>query len=136
MPISKIIFTYLLTLVVFLGIDMVWLGIVAKNLYKKYLGSFLTPDVNWGAALFFYALFVIGILIFAVFPGIEKQSLVRTVVLGALFGLFTYATYDLTNFATLKGWPLTIVVIDIFWGMVLTATVALAGFYIAKWLLA
>ena len=92
---------------------MVWLGIIAKDLYRKYLGSFLSDQVNWPAAIIFYLLFIVGIFIFAILPAVEKDSLIRAVILGALFGFFTYATYDLTNLATLKNWPLNIVFIDI-----------------------
>mgnify|MGYP001216487852 CR=1 FL=1 len=134
MPISKLILSYLLTTLVFFAIDMLWLGVVAKNLYQKYLGNFLSDDVNWVAAIIFYLLFIVGIFIFAIMPAVEKDSLGKAILLGALFGFFTYATYDLTNLATLKNWPLTIVFIDIAWGAVLTASVSTAGFFITRWL--
>jgi uncharacterized membrane protein len=135
MPISKIIITYLLSFVVFLGIDLVWLGFIAKSFYKKYLGAFLTPHPNWTAAIIFYILFVVGILIFSVFPGLAKDSLKHTMIYGALFGFFTYTTYDLTNLATLKNWPIQIAIVDMLWGTLLALTVSTAGFYIAKWLM-
>ncbi len=134
MPFSKLIFSYLLTALVFFAIDLLWLGVIAKNLYRKYLGNFLSDQVNWTAAIVFYFLFIIGIYIFAILPAIEKQSLMRAIVMGALFGFFTYATYDLTNLATLKNWPLTIVFIDIAWGSVLTALVSAAGYSIVRWI--
>ncbi len=134
MPFSKLIIGYLLTAVVFFAIDMLWLGLIAKGLYNKYLGSFLAEQVNWTAAIIFYLLFIVGIFIFAIMPAVEKDSLMKAVVLGALFGFFTYATYDLTNLATLKDWPLKIVFIDIVWGAVLTASVSTSGFAIMKWL--
>ena len=134
MSIPKIILSYLLTTVVFFAVDMVWLGVVAKNLYKKYLGGFLSDQVNWTAAIIFYLLFIIGILIFAVYPSVNKDSVWSAILLGALFGFFTYATYDLTNLATLKDWPIQIVFIDIVWGAFLTAVVSLAGFYIVKFI--
>jgi len=121
-----------LTTVVFLIIDMAWLGFIAKNLYQKYLGNFLTDKVNWTAALIFYLIYIVGISIFAIYPAINKNSAFSAALMGGLFGLFAYATYDLTNLATLKDWPLTIVFIDIAWGFVLTAIVSLVGFYIAK----
>ena len=133
MNFSKLALSYLATTVVFFAIDMFWLGFLAKGLYRQYLGNFLTDQVNWTAAIVFYLLFIIGIFIFAILPAVEKESLLRAVVLGALFGFFTYATYDLTNLATLKGWPITIVVIDIAWGAVLTASVSAAGFAIVNW---
>lgn len=135
MPISKIVLTYLFSFVVFLGIDLVWLGFIARGFYKKYLGVFLSPQPNWTAAIIFYLLFVVGILIFSVFPGLAKDSLKTTMVYGALFGFFTYATYDLTNLATLKGWPIVVTVVDMAWGTLLSLMVGTAGFYIAKWLM-
>ncbi len=133
MPFFKLIISYLLTTVVFFAVDMAWLGFIAKDLYKKYLGSFLSEQVNWPAAIIFYLLFIAGIFYFAILPAVEKNSLAKAVVAGALFGFFTYATYDLTNLATLKNWPLTIVFIDIAWGALLTAVVSTAGYYIVKW---
>jgi uncharacterized membrane protein len=130
MTITKLIIPYLLTFAVFFIIDMAWLGFIAKDLYRKYLGNFLTDNVNWIAAFVFYFLFIIGVFIFAIVPSVEKNSLNSAILLGALFGFFTYATYDLTNLATLKDWPITIVFIDIIWGSVLTGIVSTAGFYI------
>lgn len=134
MPFSKLALSYLLTTLVFFAIDMTWLGFIAKNLYRKYLGAFLSDNVNWTAAIVFYLLFIVGIFYFSILPSVEKNDFSKTVISGALFGLFTYATYDLTNLAILKNWPLNIVFIDIIWGMVLTALVSSAGFYIVKWL--
>jgi uncharacterized membrane protein len=114
---------------------MVWLGFVAKGIYAKYLGSFLSPNINWTAAIVFYLLFIIGIFIFAIVPAVEKNSLQTAIIYGGLFGFFTYATYDLTNLATLKDWPLPIVFIDIIWGVVLTALVSTAGYFITKWVI-
>ena len=133
MPFYKLIISYLLTTVVFFAVDMAWLGLIAKGLYKKYLGSFLSDKVNWPAAIIFYLLFIIGIFYFAILPAVEKNSLAKAIISGALFGFFTYATYDLTNLATLKDWPLPIVFIDIIWGAVLTGMVSTAGYYIVKW---
>jgi uncharacterized membrane protein len=133
MPFYKLIISYLLTTFVFFAVDMAWLGFIAKGLYKKYLGGFLSDKVNWPAAIIFYLLFIIGIFYFAILPAVEKNSLSKAIISGALFGFFTYATYDLTNLATLKDWPLPIVFIDIIWGAVLTGIVSTAGFYIVKW---
>ena len=134
MPFYKIILSYLLTMLVFFAIDMVWLGFIAKNLYRKYLGGFLSDTINWKAAIIFYLIFIIGIFIFAIMPAIEKNSMAKAIIYGAMFGFFTYATYDLTNLATLKNWPLQIVFIDMAWGALLTALVSAAGFYIVKWI--
>jgi uncharacterized membrane protein len=132
MNVGKLLLAYLLTAVVFFAIDLTWLGFLAKDLYRKYLGGFLSDQVNWTAAFIFYALFIVGIFIFAILPAAEKNSLTHAAIYGALFGFFTYATYDLTNLATLKNWPLTIVFIDIIWGSILTGTVAAAGYWIVK----
>jgi uncharacterized membrane protein len=130
---SKIIYTYLLTVPVFFAIDMVWLGVIAKNLYQKQIGHLLAPTVNWPAAIIFYLIYIYGIIFFAVLPGIEKDSLRTVMINAAMFGAMAYATYDLTNLATLKNWPTTIVFIDIIWGAVLTTLVATASYYIALW---
>lgn len=132
MSLTKYLLAYLLTAVVFFAIDLLWLGIVAKKLYDKYLGDFLADKVNWTAAFIFYFLFIIGISIFAIYPAVNKESPQHAILMGALFGFFTYATYDLTNLATLKGWPLQIVFIDITWGAFLTAAVSISGYYIVK----
>ena len=134
MPFYKLILSYLLTTLVFFAIDMVWLGFIAKNLYRKYLGDFLSDAINWKAAIIFYLIFIVGIFIFAIMPAVEKNSIAKAIIYGAMFGFFTYATYDLTNLATLKNWPLQIVFIDMAWGALLTALVSTAGFYIVKWI--
>ncbi len=129
---------YFLTVPVFFLIDLIWLGVVAKNFYQKNLKYILSPNVNWTAAIIFYLIYIAGILIFAVLPAVAKDSLRHAAVAavwGALFGFFTYATYDLTNLALLKDWPLNIVLVDILWGVVLCSAVATLSFYIARWLL-
>ena len=126
---------YLLTVPVFFIIDLIWLGVVAKGFYQNNLKYILSPNVNWTAAIIFYLIYIVGILIFAVVPAVTKDSWRYAVVWGALFGFFTYATYDLTNLALIKDWPLKIVVVDILWGVVLCSTVAVLSYYIAKWLL-
>jgi uncharacterized membrane protein len=123
---------YLSTLLAFLAIDMVWLGLVARTLYRDYLGFLLTPTTNWIAAVLFYLLFILGILVFVVLPGLKDHSLKTTLVRGALFGLVTYATYDLTNLATVRDWPLLITVIDMAWGTVLSMMVSCIGFLVGK----
>ena len=126
---------YALTVPVFFIIDLIWLGVVAKGFYQKNLKYILSPNVNWTAAIIFYLMYIAGILIFAVLPGVAKDSVRHAALWGALFGFFTYATYDLTNLALLKDWPLNIVVVDILWGVVLCTVVATLSFYIAKWLI-
>jgi len=125
---------YLITLVIFFAIDMVWLGWLSGDFYQRHIGHLLGP-VNWLAALFFYLIFIAGILIFAVRPGLESGSPKRAAVWGALYGFFTYATYDLTNLATLKDWPLVVVLVDIAWGSFLCGSVAFLTTLAAKKLL-
>ena len=126
---------YLLTVPVFFVIDIIWLGLVAKGFYRRHLDFILSPHVNWPAAIIFYLIYIVGIIVFAVVPAIDRGSLVRALIWGGLYGFFTYMTYELTNLALLKNWPLNIVIVDILWGVVLCTAVATASFCIAKWLL-
>jgi uncharacterized membrane protein len=135
MNISFYLKLYVLTVPVFFIIDILWLGVFAKGLYRRHLGFILSDQVNWTAAIIFYMVYIAGILFFAVRPAISNHSWAQAALLGALFGFFTYATYDLTNLATIKGWPLLIVVVDIVWGICLCTLVSLASLAIAKWLL-
>jgi uncharacterized membrane protein len=125
---------YFATLLVFFAVDMVWLGVISRTFYKKHLGFLMAPDINWYAALIFYFLFILGILVFVVLPGIKENALPLMLVKAAFFGLVTYAIYDLTNLATVKDWPLVITIVDLIWGMVLTTTVSAAGFFIGRWM--
>ena len=125
---------YLLTLPVFFIIDLVWLGYIARNFYRNELRDLLNPQVNWFAAITFYMIYIAGIIFFAVRPAIGAHTWTKALYLGALYGFFTYATYDLTNLATLKHWSLKVVVADILWGIILCASVATISFQIAKWL--
>jgi uncharacterized membrane protein len=122
---------YLIALPVFFAIDMVWLVLVARNFYQKHIGFLMKPDVGWVAAGIFYLLFIAGLVTFVITPAIEKHSWVHAVVFGAFFGLITYATYDLTNLATLKDWPVLVTVVDLIWGMVLSASVSVVTYLIA-----
>ncbi len=124
---------YLMTVPVFFAMDMLWLGVIAKKFYREKLAAFLSQEVNWPAAIVFYLIFIIGIIFFAVTPARAKDSLLIAALYGALFGFFTYATYDLTNLATLKNWPLSVVFIDILWGTVLCSVVASVSFILSKW---
>ena len=93
---------YLLTLPIFFAVDMVWLGVIAKNFYSKQIGFLMKTDINWLAAIIFYLLFIVGLVVFVISPALQEKSLSKVLISGALFGLITYATYDLTNLATLK----------------------------------
>ena len=123
---------YFIALPIFFGMDMVWLGLVAKNFYTKQIGVLMTPKVNWAAAILFYLLFLAGLVVFVIAPAVEKDSWIRALLFGALFGLVTYATYDLTNLATLRDWPLALAVVDLIWGMVLAASVSVGTYLIAN----
>ena len=124
------ILIFLIALVVFLVIDLAWLGVVARGVYNRYLGKLTSRSPFWPAAFTFYTLFVIGLLYFAVVPAINDDSLRDAVQNGALYGFFTYVTYDLTNYAVLKGWPKEIVPIDIAWGTVLALSVSTITYWI------
>jgi uncharacterized membrane protein len=125
---------YLLTVPVFLAVDLIWLGVIAKDFYRENLGYLLSPTVNWPAAVGFYLLFIVGILYFAVAPALARGSLWRALLNGALFGFFTYMTYELTNLATLPNWPMNVVLIDTAWGVVLCGSVATASYLVGRWL--
>ena len=135
LTVAKIVIFYCLTALVFFIVDILWLGWIAKDFYQRQLGTFFRERVLWGAAIIFYLLFVFGLIVFTVVPALKADSLGWAVLYGMLFGLVTYSTYDLTNLATLKGWPLKIVVVDILWGMILSGVVSVAGFFIGSWLL-
>ena len=124
MTFKQILFLYFITLAVFFVIDMIWLGVVAKGFYRRHLGSLMSPNVNWIAAVLFYLLFIVGLLVFAVRPALAAGVPLNALLYGALLGLISYATYDLTNLATLKDWPLVVTVIDLIWGTVLGGAVS------------
>ncbi len=125
------IILYGLTLVVFLGIDLVWLLKIAPKFYRRHLGHLMADKPNGPAALIFYLLFIVGLVVFAIYPSYDQGIWWQALLYGALFGLFTYATYDLTNMATLKGWPLKVTVIDLIWGTSLSAVTATIVFFLA-----
>lgn len=131
----KNLLVYGIATVVFFAIDMVWLGVIAKNLYRQKLGFILSEQVNWPAAFIFYFTYIAGILFFAVLPAIREANWHTALLNGALLGLMCYATYDLTNMATIKNWPPSIVAIDIVWGTVLTGSVSLLTYTISSKLL-
>ncbi|MGB7294842.1 MAG: DUF2177 family protein [Candidatus Aminicenantales bacterium] len=126
---------YLITLAVFFLIDMIWLGIVAKGFYRRHLGPMLNPKVNWAAAILFYLLFIVGLLIFVIKPALVSGEPLKALLLGALLGLISYATYDLSNLATLKDWPLVVTVVDLIWGSVLGGAVSFISVLLGRQLL-
>jgi len=122
---------YAIALPVFFIIDMVWLGLVAKNFYRSQIGILMKPDVNWTAAIIFYLIFIAGLVVFVIAPAKEKESWTHALFFGALFGLVCYATYDLTNLAVAKDWPLLVTIVDLIWGAVLAASVSVLTYFIA-----
>jgi len=121
---------YLIALPVFFAIDFIWLALVARKFYVAQLGILMKTNINWTAAIIFYLLFIVGLIIFAIAPAVEKKSLTHALFMGGLFGFFAYATYDLTNLATLKNWPLSITIVDMIWGTILAALVSSITFII------
>ena len=115
---------YLITLGVFFFVDMVWLGVVAKNFYRKHLGYLMAPKVGWPAAVLFYLLFIAGLVVFAVRPALLQGAPLKGLLLGAFLGLVSYATYDLTNQATVRDWPVVVTVVDLVWGTTLGGVVS------------
>ena len=122
---------YAIALPVFLFIDMIWLGLVAKDFYREQIGGLMKPDVNLIAAIIFYLIFITGLVIFVIIPAIQNGSWTHAVIFGALFGLVCYATYDLTNLAVAKDWPLLVTIIDLIWGAAVSAMVSVATYFIA-----
>lgn len=129
---TKFILIWLICTVIFLIIDLVWLGMIAKPFYQRGIGHLMAENFRMGAAALFYAVYVVGVVYFAVWGAADWKAAALN---GALFGFFCYATYDMTNYATLRDWPLSMAVVDIAWGTVLTGLTAGAGFMVAKKLL-
>ncbi len=123
---------YAIALLVFFAIDMIWLGLVAKDFYRAQIGTLLKPDVNWAAAIIFYLIFIAGLVVFVISPAMEKGSWIHALLFGALFGFVCYATYDLTNLAVAKDWPLLVTIVDLAWGAVLAASVSVVTYFIAS----
>ncbi len=121
---------YIIAFIIFLAIDAIWLGLVAPKFYKAQIGHLMSDKPNLIAALVFYLIFIVGVVYFVVNPAIEAQSITKVLIAGALFGFMTYATYDLTNLATLKDWPITVTVVDLIWGTTLSTLIGLFTYLI------
>lgn len=121
-----------IALPVFFAIDMLWLGLIAKEFYAKQIGGLMKPDINWTAAIIFYLIFIAGLVVFVITPAVLKSSWTHAVLMGALFGFVCYATYDLTNLAVAKDWPILVTIVDLIWGAVLAASVSVITFLIAS----
>jgi len=130
MSLRSAVSQYFIAAVVFLALDLVWLGVVAQGLYEHFLGDLLADSPNAVAAFVFYAIFVAGLVYFVIAPAIEEESARTAVVRGAAFGFVTYATWDLTSLAVIEGFPLGIVPIDLAWGTFLAAAVSLATYHL------
>ncbi len=130
---TKYILSYLITFLTFIFIDGVWLGFVARNFYAKHLGYLMTDNINWYAAIIFYMIFVLGLLVFVVYPAFSHQNIYKILLYGAFFGLVTYATYDLTNLATIKNWPLVVTIIDMIWGSLLSLLVSVISYLLIRY---
>jgi uncharacterized membrane protein len=123
---------YAVTLAVFCGLDFLWLGFVAKGYYQSQLGALLLEKPIIPVAALFYLTYVVGVLVFAVLPALDAGQWSRALLQGALFGFFAYATYDLTNLATLKGWSPGVAMLDLAWGAVVTGVSATAGYLVTR----
>jgi uncharacterized membrane protein len=130
--IIKCIIAYFATGISFALIDSVWLRSMYKPLYQVEIGEMLMKGMRLGPAVAFYLLFILGIMIFAVGPALASGKWQTALIQGAMFGFFTYMTYDLTNFATLKVWSLKVTILDMIWGTLLTGSAATAGFWVTN----
>ena len=121
---------YGITLTVCMVIDLIWLGFIAKDLYSKYLGYLMSDNVNWLAAVVFYLIFIGGVCYFVLYPSLIDKNMTNLLIRASLFGFITYATYDLTNLATIKDWPINITIIDLIWGTTLSTSVSVISYFI------
>ncbi len=123
---------YLCAFLVFIVIDLIWLGFIAKSFYRHQLSNLMAEKVKWIPALIFYLVYTIGVLYLVVLPASDKSSLSQALLMGALLGFVSYSTYDLSNMATIRDWPVKVVFADIVWGTILTAIVSLISYLIAQ----
>ena len=128
---TKYAASYAATFVLMVLMDLVWLGVVAKPFYQQGIGHLMAEQPRLGVAALFYLMYAVAIVVFAVAPNEGRAGLGRVAMMGALFGFFAYATYDLSNLATLKNWPVSLALMDMAWGSAVSAASAVAG----KWML-
>lgn len=128
MNIQSFFALYAISVPIFLLIDLLWLGVIASSFYQDKLGDMM--KINWTASIVFYLVFLFGLTLFVTYPALSNGGWKYALLWGALFGFFTYATYDLTNLATLKDWSLTLTIVDLIWGTVLGALVASITVYL------
>jgi uncharacterized membrane protein len=122
--------SFIVSFIIFLAIDAVWLGVVARKLYKNQIGHLMASKPNFVAALVFYLIFIFGLVYFVIDPALADASLKKAIINGLLFGFITYSTYDLTNLATLREWPIQITIIDLIWGTSLGGSVSTISYLI------
>lgn len=122
--------TYIVTFLVFFIIDLIWLGLIAKNLYKNQIGHLMSDQPNWIAAIVFYLIFIFGLIYFVIAPALDSGEWTKALFNGLIFGFITYSTYDLTNLATLQNWPIKITIIDLIWGTSLGGSVSTISYWI------
>ncbi len=121
---------YVIAFVIFIAIDAIWLGLIAPKFYKAQIGHLMSEKPNFIAAIVFYLIFIVGVVYFVINPAVEAQSMSKVLIAGALFGFMTYATYDLTNLATLKDWPIQVTIVDLIWGTSLSTLIGLFTYLI------
>ena len=131
--ITKYLAAYAGTAIIMVALDMLWLGLIAKPLYQQGIGHLMTDTPNIPVAVLFYLLYALGVVIFAVTPQTGGADWAKTITMAALFGFFAYATYDLTNLATLRGWPWSLALIDVLWGTFVSAMAAVGGKAAMDW---
>ena len=128
----KMIIPYVAALVVFVGVDLIWLGLIARSFYRNEMGALMTDNFNVWAGAAFYLLYPLGMVIFAIAPTLASGTWRDALLWGALFGFFAYATYDLTNLAVVKAWPVRLTIVDLLWGTCLTAVAAASAHVITR----
>lgn len=126
------VIAYISAAVIFLGLDAVWLGLVAKNHYQSWIGHLMADQPNFFVAAVFYIVYLAGVVYFAIAPALQNGGWAQAAIAGAILGFIAYGTYDFTNLATLKGWPVSMVVADLIWGTFLTSAAATAGYFAAQ----
>ena len=129
---KSLLFGYLAALATLAILDALWLGVVSREFYKARLGQLLLDQPLWWAAILFYLIHAVGVAVFAVPPAVAAGTWTAAVLYGALFGFCVYAAYDLTNLATLRGWPMAVSLVDLAWGAVVTAAATLVAFLVVR----
>jgi uncharacterized membrane protein len=124
---------YVATAIVFFGLDLLWLGMIAKSFYRDQLGDLLSDRPDLAVSGVFYVVYVGGIVLFVIQPALQSQSWATALILGILLGMMAYGTYDMTNLATLRGWPVAMSVVDLAWGSMLTGLSATVGYLTVRW---